>query len=404
MKHRLSICLLVFLPMFLLAGCWNKKELTDLAFVAALGIDKGEDGMLIGTFQIINPSNVAGGLQGGSQGEASTVTVFTSTGKNIVEANRRASSKVPRLLYYSHANLLVLGEKLVKEEGLNKVLDALDRDVEFRKTAKVVIAHDTTAEEILRISTPIDKVPANKVVKTLKYSERQWGGHFSVNLRDILENLTTTGKELVIPSFKINGDKEEGRSAENVKATTLKAELVADGLALFKGDKLIGWSNEKEARGIVWGLNKIKETNITIDWDEKKDAISYQVIKAKTKVKVDMMDGKPVISILVGTKGDIGETDAPINMKDQDVRDKIDKKVEKKIKRLVHQAVEEAQENGIDIFGFGEKVYRDHPKAWKNLKRNWNDKHFQELTVKVNVDATILRTGLRSNPYINQID
>lgn len=403
MKRRLITGLLAILPLFLLAGCWNKKELTDLAFVSALGIDIDENGKIVATFQIINPKNVAGGLQGGTAGGAAPVTVFTSTGNNIVEANRRASNKIPRILYYPHVNLLVLGEKLVKEEGLNKVMDAIDRDVEFRNTAKVIIAHGSTAEDMLRISTPIDYIPANMMNKTMKYSEKQWGSHFDVNIRDILEILTTAGKEPVIPGFRISGNKEEGETMENVKSASLKASPVADGVALFKGGKLINWADETDARGIVWALDKIKGTNITIDWDGKKDAVSYQVVKAKTKVKVDIKDREPVISIQIRTKGDIGEADALIDMKDKDVRNKIDRKVEKKIKNLVHKAIDDAQANESDIFGFGEKLYREHPKAWKKLEHDWNSKYFQELTVKVNVDATILRTGLKNNPYINQL-
>lgn len=49
--------------MVLLTSCWSKKELTDLAFVSAMGIDKTKDGRYELTFQIINPGNVAG-LQG----------------------------------------------------------------------------------------------------------------------------------------------------------------------------------------------------------------------------------------------------------------------------------------------------------------------------------------------------
>ena len=61
--HLLIISLLII---SLLTGCWNKRELTDIAIVAAIGIDKNPDGGLIGSFQNINPNNVAGILQGGS--------------------------------------------------------------------------------------------------------------------------------------------------------------------------------------------------------------------------------------------------------------------------------------------------------------------------------------------------
>uniref|UniRef100_UPI00403FB214 Ger(x)C family spore germination protein n=1 Tax=Paenibacillus sp. FSL W7-1279 TaxID=2921697 RepID=UPI00403FB214 len=49
----------------LIAGCWSRAELTDLAIVSAFAFDKDEEGQYVGTFQIINPGNVPGALQGG---------------------------------------------------------------------------------------------------------------------------------------------------------------------------------------------------------------------------------------------------------------------------------------------------------------------------------------------------
>ncbi|WHY81089.1 hypothetical protein QNH23_14455 [Siminovitchia fortis] len=175
MRRKIWFSLFLSIHMFILSGCWSNNELTDLAFVMAVGFDKGEDGKLVGTFQIVNPGNVAGGVEGGSMGQGPAVTVYKATGKNIYEVTRQASSKLSRILYYSHANLVVIEDKLAKEEGLYRVLDALDRDIQFRNTAKVVIAHETKAEDILKITTPIDKIPANKIMKALDFSEKLWG-------------------------------------------------------------------------------------------------------------------------------------------------------------------------------------------------------------------------------------
>ncbi|GIN20700.1 MAG TPA: Ger(x)C family spore germination protein [Bacillus bacterium] len=403
MKRKILVALFLFLHMLILSGCWSNKELTDLAFVIAIGFDKSEDGKIVGTFQIVNPSNVAGGLQGGTMGDASAVTVYTSTGKNVYEVTRQASSKLSRILYYSHANLLVIGEQLAKEEGLYRVLDTLDRDIQFRNTAKVVIAHETKAEDILKVTTPVDKIPANKIMKTLKFSEELWGGHVTVNIRDVLESLSLPGKETIIPVFKVRGSLKEGKNISNLQNTEPKATLSADGLAIFKEDKMIDWVDTRKARGIVWTLDKIKETNVPVDWGDKKDAITYQVLREKTKVTTDFSNGNPVISIRIQVKGNVGEVDVPINLKDLNVRNKINEKVEKRIKEQVHASLKHAQSKKADIFGFGENIYRNHPQAWDRLKKDWNEEHFPELKVKVTVDAAIVRTGLKNSPYLYQM-
>ena len=78
-----------------LTSCWSKKELTDLAIVSAMGIDKTKDGRYHITLQIINPGNVAG-IQGGGGTQSPPITIYSASGDNIVEASRRASGRISR--------------------------------------------------------------------------------------------------------------------------------------------------------------------------------------------------------------------------------------------------------------------------------------------------------------------
>jgi spore germination protein KC len=392
---------IILTSIVLLSGCWSNKELTDLAFIAALGIDKNEEGRYVGTFQIVNPGSVAGGMQGGGGGERLPVTVYSATGNNIVEVSRRASNKVSRRLYYAHTNLLVISDELAKEQGITTIFDALDRDPEFRNTATVVIAHDTKAADIVKTITPIDKIPANKVIKTLKFTEQRWGEHINVNIHEVIKSLVSPGKEPIITGFRLVGDSKQANKNENIQETTPKATLEASGLAVFKDGKLIDWLQGENARGTVWGLNKIQATEVNINWKGKKESIGYQVIRQKTKVTANMLKGKPKILINIRVEGDVGEVTVPVNLTDPLVLMKIEKELEKEIKKEIQNAVKRAQKNKSDIFGFGETIHISDPKAWKNLKHNWNDVYFPKLEVDVKVNAFIRRTGLRNKPYIS---
>lgn len=401
MKTRGMICLYLVIYV-LLSGCWNQRELTDMAIVSAIGIDINENGLYVGTFQIVNPTGVPGTLQGGAT-KGSSVVTYTATGKNMVELSRRVSNKVSRVIFYSHANLVVIGEKLAREKDISNILEALDRDIEFRKTSKVVIAHRSTAAELLKVTTPLDKVPANKLTKTLEFSEESWGDTFSLNVQELIESLTTEGKEPVIPGFKITGNIEAGKKDENIQMIDPDTVLKAVGVAVFKDGRLVSWQYDQEARGLVWVLDKIKQTNISVDWENEKNAIAYQLLRANTKVNAEMENGKPVISIKISAQGDVGEVTVPINIKDLHVRTEIENKVEKDIKNLIQHSIKRIQSEQTDVFGFGEKIYRSYPKKWKKLEHDWNDKHFPTLKINVKVDASIIRSGLRNNPFILQM-
>src|SRR4051812_49273681 len=110
MKKWLLVILVLIMSMPLLSACWNQKELTDLAFVTALGIDREKDDMYHVSFQLVNPGNVSAGQTGGGQGLP--IAVYKAEGRTITEAARNATKKVSRRLYYAHTNLVVVSEEV----------------------------------------------------------------------------------------------------------------------------------------------------------------------------------------------------------------------------------------------------------------------------------------------------
>ena len=178
--------------------------------ISAIGIDRTETGKYVLHLQIINPGNVAGGLQGGGAGDRPPVSVYSVSGDNMTEALRKGSMKVSRRLYFAHTNLVVFSEKLAKEEGLSFILDNLDRDTEFRTTATAVIAHNCKAEDIIKVLTPIDKIPSNKVNKTLSFTQEQYGRVIKTSLQDVLIDLASPTGSPFIPGYEMHGDEKAG--------------------------------------------------------------------------------------------------------------------------------------------------------------------------------------------------
>ena len=387
----------------LTSGCWDKKELNDIALVSAIGLDKSEEGDLMGSFQIINPGNVAGALQGGGSGDKPPVTVFTSTGNNVLELDRVASSKLSRFMYLQHANLLVISEELAKEEGIISLLDAFDRSTNFRSTSKIVIALDVQAKDIIETLTSIDKVSADKVIKTLKSTEHELGESVSVDIQELIKNLVSSGREPVIGGFTIKKNDENKKKIEITSATTNPSSPKTSGVAIFKKGKLVDWMDAEKVRGMLWASNKIQMASLDIDWEDTKDAIDYQAIRQQTNLKVKMKNGKPKMFIKVRTEGNLQEVKVPLNLNETTVLTEIESELAKEIKKQMKAAIATAKENKADIFGFGDIVHQNEPKEWKKLKDDWHDVTFPTMEVDIQVKAFIRRTGLRNKPFITDL-
>lgn len=399
MKRSIAMFVSLFVCVVLLTGCWSKKELPDLAFVIAVGLDKTKDGRYLASFQVVNPGNVAGATQRGGGAGGVPISVYTSTGDTLVEASRKASKKLSRILYYAHTNLVVISEELARQ-GLNGVFDAIERNNEFRTTTKLVIAHGHSAKEVLSVLTPIDKIPANQIIKTLEFSEMALGQTISTDVWEVIRDFTSSGKNIVLTGVVIEGNTQRGKRQTNVQSSVPDARISLDGLALFKKDRLVRWVNGSTERGVLWVLDRIKQTNITIPWKGKKEAIGYRAMRGTTRLKVELKNGHPSILVHIQTEGDISETYVPINLADYRLLFQLEKAIGRDIEREVRQAIETAQHEKTDVFGFGEAVHRAHPRLWKRIKKEWDDRYFPHLPVTVKVDASIRRTGLRNTPYI----
>src|SRR6478736_9853136 len=241
MKRKAVFLLLMMSMTFLLTSCWSKKELTDLAIVAAMGIDKTKDGRYHLTLQIINPGNVAG-IQGGGGGTQSPpITIYSASGDNLVEASRRASGSISRRLYYAHANLVVIDEKLAREDGIIPLIDAFDRDPEFRNTSTIVIANHSTAADLVKTLTHVDKIPANKVLKTLEFTQRKWGETVKLTLQEVMKGLQSPGEETIVAGFRLVGNHQKAQKLENLQESAPESTLRASGIAVLRKGKLIDW-------------------------------------------------------------------------------------------------------------------------------------------------------------------
>lgn len=323
----------------------------------------------------------------------------------MTEALRKASMKVSRRLYFAHTNLVVISEKLAKEEGLDYVLDNLDRDTEFRTTATIVVAHKTKAENIVKILTPIDKIPSNKVNKTLDFTEAQYGRVVKTNIQDVLKTLAASTKAPVIPGYMMIGDDKKGISMENTQATDPKAILQADGLAIFnKSGRLKYWIEDDESVGAVWLMNKVQHTFINADWGKTKDAVSLQVTHQATKLVPEMRNGRPRIHIHVTVEGIIDAVKYPFQLSNPKVLAALEKALDKELEKEISDTVKKVKKNKIDFIGFGDTIYRKYPKQWEKMKETWDKEYLPDLPVDVKAETYIRRTGLRNNPLKHQLE
>ncbi|MBD0381448.1 Ger(x)C family spore germination protein [Paenibacillus sedimenti] len=390
-------CLMLFIVLGFLTGCWSRRELNDLAISVGMGFDKKGDQVQV-TVQIVNPGEVASKM--GGAGQTTPVSTFQATSQTIFEALRKIATQSPRKVYSAHLRILVISEELARE-GITPILDGISRNHEMRTDFYVVVARGTTAENVLNILTPIEKIPSNKMYSTLEMSEKIWAPTVKVKLNTLISDLQTEGKDPVITGIQIIGDPTKGNLRSNVTQIDPKAILRYSGVALFKKDKLVGWLNEQESKGYNYIIDNVKST-IGHTACPSGGIMALEVVRSKTRMKGKVNNGNPEIFVDVFLEENVGEVQCEIDLIDPKSIKELEKSAQKAVHAIIDSAIQKAKKNNVDIFGFGEAIYRADPKYWNKNKDNWKEQ-FHDLPVHVNAEVKIRRLGTVSDSLVEEI-
>jgi spore germination protein KC len=377
-----------FLSIAMVTGCWNRRELNDLAVAVALGVDQKGNKLLLSN-QMLNPGAIAG-KEGGASPFA-PVTLFQTSGGGLQEASRKMTIVSTRKIYVGQIQMIILGEEFARK-GVGKVLDYLSRDHEYRKDFYVVIARGAEAQDILKVFTPLEKTPASKLRTSLETSSKVWGSTAAIKIDDLISAIISIGKEAVLTGVVVTGDTRIGNDKKNVEKILAPSSLKYSGLAVFKKDKLVGWLNEKESKGYNYTQGKIKSTTILLACPEEKNKkLAVELLRTKSETKVTMKENKPIIHIKLKTEGVVTDAQCEMDFTKPATISEYERLTESNIEASIRSVVKKMQNKyKSDIFGFGEVVERKYPRYWESVKSEW-DQVFTTLQVNIQAESKIQR-------------
>lgn len=373
--------------LLLLTGCWSRRELNELSIAVAMGLDVAENDRIRVTVQIVNPGEIASG-KGGSK--AAPVTTFSMDANSIFEAVRKFTTQVNRRIYLSHLRLVVFGEELARR-GIADPIDFLSRDHEMRTDYFLVVAKRQKAEDVLKVLTPEEEIPASELFSSLDMSERNWAATGKVTLDRVIEDLESEGTSPALTGLFVDGSIRKGKEPENVQKTSPAAIIRYDGMSVFRTDKLIGWLNEDESKGYHYIQNKVKSTVVMNEC--RGGRMDVEIVRSSTKVRGFLRKGAPAVRVLVHAEGNVGDVACDLDLSKPESIRQIERMTEDNIRRKINQAVRTVQTRyRSDVFGFGEAMHRAFPGQWKEWKKNW-DEHFTDMEVETLVHVKIRRIG-----------
>ena len=374
-------------------GCWDKREIEDLAILTAWGVDREENGNILASAVIVKPFAVTG-PSGEGAAQEKPFWLAHSSGRSILEAMCNFATFSPRFIFCAHSRFVIFGEETARQ-GVEPLLDFFERNREPRLTSNFLVVKGMTAAEFLKSEFEMVPLPPEGGMGVIQNVTARLGTAVNVNINDFLIMLEEEGVEPVAGSF-VTIPKGPVPPEGELKREEIARSPALRGAAAFKGDQLVGWLSPAETRGLQWTLGKVESTSLLVENPaDIANLIGVEVIRANSSVTPSMVNGKPHLQIKVELEGNIEDAQGFFDPKKEPLLLKrIEKRmagvIEKEIKAVLHRC---QQELNTDIFGFGAAFHRSLPREWKELKKHW-DTEFPQLEVSLDVKTHIRLSGL----------
>lgn len=352
MPQRVVLTVLFFC--LFLSGC-SQRELQERILIQAIGVDKSEEGYAV-TVRAADPNE---------EGEE----LFTCRGASVLEALDGLSLSTGREPFYAHNYLVVFGQTC-GEAGLEDVLDFFIRYYTTRPTVQMYLAQGT-AEEIL---VGDGELPGIQELQRLSQAGDATGKAVSVDFLEFVNAAQREGSSPVLPVLTL----EEG-------TPTL------GGCSFFQNYKLQGTLSPEETRGYLAIQGRLNQGELVVS-GEKFGTATLTVSQGNGKRTVAFgEDGYPIFRIQYQATLDISSLSGENSQLDDGFYSAIEQAVEKKLERDMKAALEKSViQDRCDIFGFGNELYQQYPKRWKQFAEDWPH-ILEQCHYEIQVHATVLR-------------
>lgn len=411
-KYISSLFLAILLPI-LLTGCFDKREIDEMAYPLALGLDIGEANVLRMTLQLAAPLSIGsggGGEGGGGGGESSeSSSIITVDTPSIYSGLNLINNIISKEINMTHAKVIILSKRLA-EKDIAKYLHALQRGREFRPDIFVMVSKEPPDEYLKNVKPTLESNPA-------KYYELLLGKSFTafypiVRMHEFYFNAESDSIEPVavltgLSKFQsadqlkkedkvqdTSSVRPEGRyEAGNIPILSKQKNEVM-GTAVFKDTKMVGTINgtESACMQMVTGEYDLSYWTMPDAYEEDKIVVMSITQRKKPSIKIGSADGKPQVQISMDLEGDFTSIQSDRNYEDypeamENVAEKI---IKEEILALLKRTTTEFNS---DICGFG-RYAKGNFLTWDAWKRyNWSEQ-YKEAQFSVDIKLKTRRTGL----------
>ncbi|MDR6554349.1 Ger(x)C family spore germination protein [Paenibacillus qinlingensis] len=379
MRRKVYLLITYALILLLLTGCWDRKEINDIAILQVSAFDLMPDtGLYRGYVQIAIPKSIGAGqltTSGGTQQK--TYMPVVHYGEDIDDMTMKLERKLSRDELPSHRRIFMVGETLARKD-VAPLMDLISRNPKNRLRTYIVIARDSDAKSLIETEYPLEATK-EEALREIIVRKMQ----VPSMLRTFYASSAATGIEPIAAAFSKDKD----------------GKILLSSIALFYKTKLVGYVDDMQAVALTSLLGRKAFGDMSINLPDQQSKLSVHITNLIAKKRVVVTDEHPHFILDITADGRITDNRAKIDPSDPAVMEQLDASFQENINQVYQQLFHKLQKTyKTDSAGLGQSVYRKYPKLWKKIEKDWPEL-FTNVDVQIKVTANVSQIGGQGPPY-----
>ncbi|MEC0203028.1 Ger(x)C family spore germination protein [Paenibacillus lautus] len=371
--------ILVCIVSLLLSGCWDNKEVQDINYITAMGVDYKDDKYII-YVQMLDFATIAK-QESSKPTEKAPIWVGRGTGTTLTEALIDLYTSSQQRVSWGHVTALVLSESVLKPKQLSQVFDLTNRSQEIRYT-KWIYGTKDKMEDLFSVSPFFQLSPLHSLLHEPRESYIQFSFIRPIQFVNFIRLYREKAATVVLPSLHISNQ----NWSENLKQHPI---LEVNGGFLIKNKEMMGWLKRSDLLGIRWLASP--QTHAAIVVQTNGEAIgSIRLEKPQSSIEVIRKPDDASYRIKLNVIGTVQNIYKQVGFKE--------------MKRLTEDTLRKEMQNTFhkaalihaDPYDLCLQLYRTDPKLWKKLAKEKKD-IYDETALEFDIDVNIRYWGQRKS-------
>lgn len=399
-KITTIIIIILFLVAF--SSSYSSLNIANLDYVVAIGFDTSTSNNFCISFQFAKVASVS---ESGTTEQTPTIinTVEASSLNNAIDL---MNTYIGKKLNLSHCKAIVFSEEIATK-GISDQIYTLINDTQIRPSANIIVSK-CSAQYYIENSKPIFENLITKYYEISPSSSEYTGYTSDSTIGDFFNSIECGTCE---PTAILGGlntkssdnnstlnDKKDSSTESNESSISGKRGTENIGVAVFKGDKLIGELNASECLAFLNIRNEVKGFYVTVpDPENSQNNIDiYLTPNENTKISVDIVNGSPYVKVKASYSGRIHSLTSNSRYLDEDVLNNISDACNKYLETVLSDYLYKTSKDfKSDINGIGKFALSKFLTSKDYTNYNWLENYknaFFNVDVNTSIKSSLLIT------------